>query len=62
MNEADTVLKQAEEARRLASRAIAPEHAKACLQLARDFERLAAKLRRLEHSGTERLTRSGNCR
>ena len=42
----------------MASEAVDPEHAKACLQLAKDFDKLAYNLQRLDQSRI--LTQSGS--
>jgi hypothetical protein len=59
VTKAGEMQKQADEARRMASKAVDPRHAKACLNLARDFERLAVELQRLERAVTLNTLRSG---
>ena len=53
------MLKQAKEARQMAANAVDPSHAKACLELAEEFEKLAEKLQVLEQSGMLKNARSG---
>jgi hypothetical protein len=62
VTKAEEMRKQADEARRMASKTADPKHAKACLDLARDFEKLAVKLQRLERALIPKEPRSGRTR